>query len=522
MSEVKRIDDCLTSRDGNLYIEDVNTLDLVERFGSPIFVLSETQLRSNVQRFRRAFAEHWKVGPVDVLPALKANWTLASRRVLTEEGAGADVYSPGELEGALRAGVNPERISVNGGGKSEALVRRCVEAGVRITVEDLDEPELISRVAGELGKTAQIRLRVKPDFPKLWRTSDFTHEVASIDLAHQAYKAGIPAEYLPELGRNVLAMDNIELVGLHLHLGRHRAGLWYWRKAMKRYGRFLARLFKEWGGYQPKEIDIGGGFATPRDPHSKMGIRGEVLITALTYPFDQAFRLLLGDRIRYRAVSWMVKHLFAKKANRKIAPTIEEYGRVTAGTLREALINEGVDLSGVRLQIEPGRGLYGDAGIHLAKVKRVKRQTKPMELNWILTDTTIFFFAGGALEYNFHDFRVANRPDAEPTMVADIVGHSCYGDRILPFVRVPKVERGDVIAFLDTGAYQETSASNFNALPRPATILVNGDDAEVIKRAETVEDVYARDIIPDRLQLSAESEAQVIDMPMDERKVAGV
>src|SRR5262249_22071763 len=99
-------------------------------------------------------------------------------------------------------------------------------------------------------------------------------------------------------------------------------------------------------------------------------------------------------------------------------------------------------------------------------------------------------------------FRVANRASAPAVEIADVVGHSCAGDRILPFAKVPHIDEGDVIAILDTGAYDESSASNFNALPRPATILVRGDEAEVIRRAETLEDLYRRDVVPARLARS--------------------
>lgn len=498
MSQVHQIDGCLSTRDGRLFIEECDTVGLVERFGSPLFVISEAQLRSNVRRFQKAFSEQWTEGPVDVLPAFKANWMLATRRVLTEEGAGADVYSEGELEGALRSGVNPELISVNGGGKSAELIRKCVRAGVRITVEDLDEPELIDRIAREEGKVSQIRFRVKPNFPNLWRLTDFAPEFASIDLGIQAYKSGIPAQYLPELGRKVLSLRNVELVGLHCHLGRHHSSLWYWHGAIERFARLVRELSKAWGGYRPKEIDIGGGFASHRDPHSKAGLRADVLLTAVFYPIEQALRLL-GDRIRYGAITSFIETLLGHMPSTKRSPAIEEYARAAVDTLRRELAPHFGDLSGIRLQIEPGRCLYGDTGIHLARVKKVKRQTEPMRLNWILTDTTYFFLAGGVLEYNLHDFRIANKADAPATQVADIVGHSCFADRILPFVRVPDVEPGDVVAFFDTGAYQEASASNFNALPRPATVLVTGNEAAVIRRAETIDDVYQRDVVPDRL-----------------------
>jgi diaminopimelate decarboxylase len=151
----------------------------------------------------------------------------------------------------------------------------------------------------------------------------------------------------------------------------------------------------------------------------------------------------------------------------------------------------GVNTNGVKLQIEPGRCLYGNTGIHLTRAKKFKRQTAPIPWNWVLTDTTYFFLAGGMYEHQFNYFIFANRTEEKPKHVADIVGHSCYGDRILPIVHVPDVKPGDLIAMLDMGAYQEVSASNFNALPRPATVLVNGGEAEVIRKAETLEDVFS-------------------------------
>ena len=92
------------------------------------------------------------------------------------------------------------------------------------------------------------------------------------------------------------------------------------------------------------------------------------------------------------------------------------------------------------------------------------------------------------------------QPEAPATQTADIVGHSSYADQIVLGARVPEVQAGDIVALLEAGAYQESSASNVNSLPRPASVLVNGDRAELIKRAETVGDVYGRDVVPDRLR----------------------
>ncbi len=488
--------DCLSVRNGVLHIEGVNTLELAERFGTPLFVFSEAQIRENLRRFREAFAEGWP-GPVDVLPAMKANTLLATRQILSNEGAGADIYSPEELAGVLKTGVNPERVSVNGGGKPKDHLRSCVDAGVRITVEDVHEIDLIQEVAADLNKKAKIRFRVKPSLPNLWRPTDFSQVTVPIDLGVQVYKSGIPAEYLPEMGRRVFAMPNVELVGLHFHCGRHHPSLWYWEGMMVRFARLIGELSRAWGGWQPSEIDIGGGMASPRDPHNKEFPRSEFVLAALGYPFLVGLRGL-GERAYHRLLGKVVAALTSRRDPRP-PPGIEAYARAITAALRRELTKQGIDVDGLRLQLEPGRALYGDAGIHLTRVKTVKRQRRPFPYAWLLTDTTYFFLAGGVLEHNRHPFVFASRPDAPATQTADIVGHSCYADQIVLGARVPEVAAGDVLALLETGAYQESSASNFNALPRPASVLVHGDQAELIKRAETVDEVYGRDLVPERL-----------------------
>ncbi len=509
----QHLDECLSERDNHLYMEDCDTVALVEKYGSPLFVMSEHQLRQNMRRFRQAFAAYWPDGPVDVLPANKANWNTAVRSILSQEGAGADIYSEGELHSALLCGTDPELISVNGGGKSDAMLKRCIEAGVRITVEDLDEPERINRIAQSLDKVAKIRFRVKPDFPNLWKRSDFALESVSIDLGIQVYKSGIPAQYLEELGRQVLKMSHVEMTGIHFHGGRHSNSLWYWKGLMKRYAQLVLHLCKAWGGYQPRELDIGGGFATQRDPHSKLGERADAILTFFTYPLELAMYGLTASG-RYKAMSSMLEKVMVKVPGKQRAPGVEDYAKAAVTTFRDTLRAGGMDLTNVRLQIEPGRSFYSNAGIHLTRVKSFKQQTRPMKMNWVLTDTTYFFLSGGVYEYNFHEFRVANKLNAPAEHVADVVGHSCYADRILPLVKVPELAKGDVIAFLDMGAYQEVSASNFNALPRPAMVLVNGDKSDIIKRAETIDDVFARDQIPDRLR-SSESEVMQVDTEVD-------
>ena len=114
----------------------------------------------------------------------------------------------------------------------------------------------------------------------------------------------------------------------------------------------------------------------------------------------------------------------------------------------------------------------------------------------VVVDSTEFWFTGGRYEHHLFDYVFANKLGAELVDKADIIGRSCYGDRLFPTVPIPKLDVGDVLAVLDTGAYQEVSMSNFNAMPRPAAVLVKGGQAAVVRRRETEADVFDRDIYP--------------------------
>jgi len=138
---------CLSLRGGRLFFEECAVGGLAERFGTPLYVVSETQLRANLRAFRRAFEASWTEGPVHVLPSIKANYALALRRVLTEEGAGCDTFGVSELRAALACGVDPALISVNGTGKDEGLLREAVLAGARVTVDSVRELELLRAAA---------------------------------------------------------------------------------------------------------------------------------------------------------------------------------------------------------------------------------------------------------------------------------------------------------------------------------------------------------------------------------------
>jgi diaminopimelate decarboxylase len=462
MSEtVQRLDDCLSIRDGELFIEQCQALELARRFGTPLYVVSEDQLRRNARRFESAFASRWP-GELLLLPSIKANSSLALRRILTDEGAGCDVFGPGELEAALRAGTDPERISLNGPMKDEALLERAIREGVRITLDSRAELDRTAAVAARVGKRARIRLRFRPDLVGFDAPSEMSPEGASIRDAVQRYKAGIPTEDLLGIEAAEIADPNLDLTGIHFHLGRHSADPAVWSAAIDALRALLANLSERWDGWVPRELDVGGGFPAPRDP--------------------------FGRRLPQRANA------------PEQAPPADDYAHAVCRPLVAGLQGLGLDAAAIRLELEPGRGLYADAGIHLATVGNVKRQTDPTPLTWVETDSSDAYLPDVNLEYNRWTCVPVMNAGADPMVTADVTGRTCALDVIVPDAQLPPVEAGDVLAFLDTGAYQDAGATNFNALPRPGTALVTGDRAELIRRHETLDDVFGRDLIPERLR----------------------
>jgi diaminopimelate decarboxylase len=505
---IKKIDDCLSIRNGHLFIEECDTVNLIKKYGSPVFVVSENQLRRNIRKYKTSFEKGWTEGPVKVMPAAKASWSHAILKIIAEEGCGCDIYSPGEFSVALESGFDPQYISVNGVPKDDEHIENAIKKGARITLDGIEEIDVVERAANKLNKKAMVRLRLRPTLSGFRKFSHFnpTGPIAT-DIAAMCYKGGMMYQQAIEIGKRIMKMKNVELVGFHQHHGRHHQSTRYWKEQMKSYAKELGYVCRALGGYQPGEISIGGGFASRRDPfnaethysepYQLLALHG---LSILLKPF--------GSTVRYAVIRFIVNTMMEYVPNRKLAPTIEDYAAACTSTLMKYLPKYGIATKGLMLQMEPGRSLHGDTAIHLTTVKNTKLMDRPLKLNKYIVDTTQFWFTGGIYEHHLHDYIIANKAEDKRTEKADIIGKSCYGDRLLPFVRIPKnLEAGDIFALLDVGAYQEVSMSNFNAMPRPATYLVKDDTAHLIRRAETLEDVFRRDIMPKHLKSKARSAA---------------
>jgi diaminopimelate decarboxylase len=330
--------------------------------------------------------------------------------------------------------------------------------GAQIVLDSPRELELCEREAAALDRTARVLFRIKPDLSSLETLSDFA-PLPIRDLVAMI-KYGIPTHEVETMGPRALALPHVEPVGFHCHIGRHSTELDVWAALARQAARLIGHLSRRWGGFEPRVVDLGGGYAAPRNWETDVATR-----------------------------------------SREPAPAIEAYADAMTGALREALTGEGIRCEGLVLQVEPGRGIHADTGVHLTRVVNVKASTGEAARRWAETDTSEFFLGTWALDPSSppFQFRVASRMDERPSETWDVVGRSCGAEMILLDAEVPPLAPGDVIALLDTGAYIDATGANFNAMPRPGTVLVRGAQAEWIKRPETVEDVYARDLVPPRL-----------------------
>lgn len=454
---MQQISDSLSIRNDRLYVEGCDATELAREFGSPLFVISETHLRKNLQRYKSAFESHWPEGNVRIMPAIKACPLLAVRRVLSDEGCGCDVFGPGELEGALRGGVDSSAISVNGSIKDREIIRHAIEIGARIVLDSPRELELCEEEAAKQNRKVRVMFRIKPFMAELEVTSDFLPD-AEIREMTQLIKYGIPTSELMGMAPRAMELPHIEPVGIHVHMGRHSKKLEVWQSWVRHCVLLTKRLSDAMGGWTPAEIDFGGGFPSFPDRDTDVAIKG--------YP----------------------------------GPSLEEYAECITQTLRDTFADVGMSPVGLLIEVEPGRGLHSDTGIHLSTVRNIKYETEHRPRKWIELDTSeVFLGIPGLNTEPPFDVIFASQANASLDTTADMVGMTCNAELLFNQIPTPELELGDVIAMLNTGSYIEPCAANFNALPRPGTVLVVGDKAELIKRHETIDEVFARDVVPSRL-----------------------
>lgn len=420
----------LSVRDGRLRIGEHDTVKLAERFGTPLYVTSEDRIRENFGRLSGALTAHYD--RVRILYAAKANGNLAVFRTLASMGAGADVFSAGEVALALAAGMQPESLLFNGSSKTPADLALAVEKGIRVSVDSPDELRQLDRAAGEAGKTVDIAFRVNPaiEVP--------THPKIATGLATS--KFGIPAEQILDAYREALALEHVNPVGIHCHIGSQIL-------AVEPFAREVEVLIDVAGdlrdiGVDLSFIDIGGGLGIP----------------------------------------------YRRETDR--APTPEEYAGAVMPVFLRGIKDLGIE---PELWVEPGRWLVGDSTILLSRVNSVKTAHK----TFANVDAGFNLLVRPTMYDSYHEVVAANKADAPAVREYSVTGPICEtGDILAKDRMLPELAAGDIVAILDAGAYGFAMSSQYNSRPRCAEVLLAGKEAALMRRAETIDDLTAAMVTP--------------------------
>jgi len=406
-------------RDGAALVCDGVPLDAIAAAeGTPLYVYSAATIASRYRAIDEAFAGH----PHSIHYALKANSTLAIARLLRGLGSNADANSGGEIEVARRAGFGPSQIVFTGVGKTRAELGHAIDLGVRsINVESEGEIERIEALSRERKVRTKIAVRVNPDVDAR------THPHISTGL--KTNKFGIPLDQVRALCARTRGRPNVEIVGLHAHVGSQITNM----EPLAHAAAALVTLARELAidGTTIEHLDIGGGLGVSYD----------------------------GSPV----------------------PEAADYAGAVLPVLRE---------SGIAIVLEPGRQIIAPAGVLLTRVVDIKDQPGGDRL-FVVMDAGMTELIRPMLYNAFHRIEPVVHTDAPMTDV-DIVGPLCESSDTLGRNRtVPRPSVGDLYAVLDTGAYGSVMASNYNRRMLPAEVLVERGAPRLIRRRQTLDDVLA-------------------------------
>lgn len=423
--------------DGRLVVGGVAVTELAELFGTPLYVVDESDARARAARILAAFeAAAASVGTtVTVYYAGKAFLSGAIVRWVTEAGLAVDVCTGGELAVALAAGADPARIGFHGNNKSVAEIERAVQAGVGAIIIDSEvEIERVADAAARAGRVQRVRLRVNSG------VHASTHEFLAT--AHEDQKFGVSLDRAVEIGTRIRSHDSLDFLGLHCHIGSQIFDSAGFAESASR----LLTAHAELARVAPlPELNLGGGFG--------------IAYTSADDPTP-----------------------------------IEEIALGIADAVASGCRDRGVPVP--KLAFEPGRSIIGPAGVTLYTVGTVK--PVPIEGGWrhyVSVDGGMSDNARTALYGADYTVRLASRTSDEPPALVRLAGKHCEsGDIVVDADYLPHdVSPGDLVAVAATGAYCWSLASNYNHTPRPAVVAVRDGVARVIVRGETEADLLARD-----------------------------
>lgn len=423
-----------TIEDNTLYIDGVSSLDLVKKYGTPLYVMSEGHIREQMNTLKTKMMDKFE----NTLPlfASKSFSCIAIYKLAKEYGIGIDCVSAGEISIALKAGFDPKKIYFHGNNKLKSEIEYAIYHGVEnFVIDNFYEIELVEQIAAKLDKIINATIRVVPG------VTAGGHKF--IQTAATDTKFGFSSHdgtYLRAI-QNILNSPHIHFEGIHCHIGSQVFDIKKYEEAMHKFVHFAYEIYDEFGIVITK-LNAGGGYG--------------IAYTKDDEPLD--FEMI----------------------TEKIMEIITN-GFVSKGWQRPMVL------------IEPGRFVVGNAGITLYEIGSYK--DIPGVKKYISVDGGMTDNIRSALYQAKYEAIVANKAGQEPTETVAVAGKNCEsGDILIQSIALADPQPSDILAVFSTGAYHYSMSSNYNQLPKPAVVFTyEGKDRLVIRR-QTFDDLTIYDI----------------------------
>ena len=428
-------------QNSELFCDGVSLATLAQAHGTPLYVYSANTIRDHYTRLDAGLAgvEHL------VCFAMKANSNLAVLNLLAKAGAGFDIVSGGELYRVVKAGGDPGKCTFAGVGKTREEIIYALQQGVySFNVESEAELRYINEVAGEQGVVAPVAVRLNPNVDAQ------TH--AKISTGKSENKFGIEFEAIPGVyERAARELPHVKLRGVQMHIGSQITSVAPFAKAVEKVLPLVAELKARYG---LEFFSIGGG----------MGI-------------------IYQDSLASGSKTWWEEK---RRSGEPVPLTIEEYAGALLPMLKPL---------GLRILLEPGRFMVGNAGVMLTKVLYEKHGSVK---TFKIVDAGMNDLIRPTLYEGHHDIVPLREPAPEALKeLVDVVGPICEsGDFLAQNREIAPVKAGDLLAVMSAGAYGFVMASNYNTRPLPAEILVEGTSSHLVRRRQTLDDCLAGEVIP--------------------------
>ena len=420
---------------GVLEIGGCATTDLVEKFGSPLYVFDEGKIRANCREYLSALSECYP--NFQVLYASKVFLTMAMCQLIEEEKLGIDVVSGGEIYTAYKAGFPMNKVYFHGNNKLPEEINLALDVGIEnFVLDNLPEIELLDSIAATKGKKVNVLLRVSPGIDA------HTHSYIKTGMLDSKFGVAITNGQALAAIKIILQKANLQFNGIHCHIGSQIFDLESYSESAEVMVDFMAVVFKE-TGVAIKELNLGGGLG-----------------------------IYYAQEDEPKSPAIFVQHL--------------------SKMVKENLQKHGLPLP--KLLIEPGRSMVGEAGCTLYTIGTIK--SIPGVRKYVSVDGGMTDNPRPALYDAKYEAAIANKMKEKASEKVSIAGKCCEsGDMLIWDIELPVVEAGDILVVSSTGAYNYSMSSNYNRNLKPAVVFVDNGKARLVVKRETYDDIIRNDIM---------------------------